>query len=126
MFEGENQYEEAILNFEKAADFYSAENAASATSKCLIKVAFLSAQLETPDFEKAAETFEKVGRESLNSNLLKFNAKGHFFNALLCILAQGDSVAAEQKLGLYKELDYTFEGAYARCWRSPCPPASAQ
>jgi alpha-soluble NSF attachment protein len=110
MFETENQYEEAIVNYQKAADFYSAENAASAAGKCLGKIAFLAVQLEPPNYEKAIEVFEQVGKDALNSNLLKFNAKGHFFNALLCTLAMGDVVAAERCLGSYRELDYTFEG----------------
>ena len=108
MFESEGQFAEAISHFQQAADLHNAENASSTAMKSLSRIAVLSAQLDPPDWAQAAETFERVGTESLNSNLLKFGAKGNFFNAVLCTLASGDVVAAERALEKYKELDYTF------------------
>jgi alpha-soluble NSF attachment protein len=54
----------------------------------------------------------------LDSNLLKFNAKGYFLQALLCSLANNDAVGAEQALQRYEGVDYTFgesrEGKFAK------------
>ena len=110
MEEGE-MFEEAMVNFQKAADFFIAENAASTAAKCSGKIAFLAARTDPPDYERAAAEFEKVGRDSLSSNLLKFGAKGNFFNAVICLLARGDIVAGESALGRFKEMDYTFGGS---------------
>merc|ERR1712205_302069 len=48
---------------------------------------------------------------------LKFNAKGYFLQAVLCHLASGDDVGAEQTIAKYESLDYTFgdsrEGKFA-------------
>lgn len=111
MCEGEGQVADAMEHFQKAADLFAAENAASTASKCLSRVAHLAAQLDPPDFEKAADVFAQVGGDCLNSNLLKFSAKGYFLQAVLCTLARGDIVAADSQLERFKEQDYTFEGA---------------
>jgi alpha-soluble NSF attachment protein len=110
MMESEGAYEEAIRHFTEAADLFVAENASSTALKCVTRVAHLSAQLDPPDYARAAEMFERVGTESLSSNLLKFGAKSAFFNAVICTLARGDVVSGERDLERFKELDYTFPG----------------
>lgn len=110
MLEAEGQLEAAMENYQKAADLFIAENATATAHKALIRVAHLSAQTDPPNYEKAAETFEAVGRESLGSTLLKFQAKQHFFHATLCILARNDPVAGRAALDRFKEMDYTFPG----------------
>ena len=110
MFEDEGNYENAMINYQKSADFFNAENAASTAAKCLGKIAILAAQTDPPDYEKSAAMFEQVGSDNLSSNLLKFSAKGNFFNAVICTLARGDIVAAENSLNKYKDMDYTFGG----------------
>ena len=71
---------------------------------------FLAARTDPPDYEKAAAEFERVGKDSLSSNLLKFGAKGNFFNAAICLMARGDIVAADAAVARFKEMDYTFSG----------------
>ena len=109
MFEQDGSLAEAMENYQKAADLFQAENAGSTASKCLSKVAHLAAQLDPPDYEKAAETFASVGAECMNSNLMKFSAKGYFLQSVLCTLARGDIVHADSQLERFKEQDYTFE-----------------
>ncbi len=53
------------------------------------------------DYNKAAEMYEKMGRESMESNLGKYSAKGHFFLAVLCYMALGDNVGYKQKMEEY-------------------------
>jgi alpha-soluble NSF attachment protein len=111
LLEADNMIEDAIENFEKAADLFAAENTTTSMHKCLIKAAHLYAMTEPPSLEKAAELFIRVGQESLSNNLLKFSAKGHFFEAFLCTLARTDVVAAEMQLNRTKDMDYTFPGS---------------
>ena len=110
MYEEGEMFAEAMDNFQKAADFFMAENAASTAAKCSGKIAFLAARTDPPDYEKAAAEFERVGKDSLSSNLLKFGAKANFFNAAICLMARGDIVAADAATARFKEMDYTYSG----------------
>jgi len=109
----------AIENYEQAAELFASENANSQRSQCLAKVAELcSAALEPPDLLRAAGIYDELGRNCLESNLLKFNAKGYFLQAILCHLANSDSIGASQAMAKYESLDYTFgesrEGKFSR------------
>ena len=72
----------------------------------MIKVATLCSQED--DFIRAADIFEVIGIDSLESKLGAYSAKGYFFQAILCILATGDDVKALSKLESFKNLDYNF------------------
>jgi alpha-soluble NSF attachment protein len=109
LFEQDGNKEEAITNYDQAADYYSGENSTQAANQCLLKVASYSAELEK--YDKAVEIYTSVGEQCLESNLLKFNAKGHFLNAGLCILCKGDTVAMRSAVEKFKETDFTFAGS---------------
>lgn len=111
LLEGEDIIPAAIENYEKAADMFSAESGMSSAHKCLAKVARLSVRLEPPNYDRAAVVLEQIGGECLGNNLLKFQAKGYFFDAMLVILAKGDVVAAELALNKFNDMDYTFPGS---------------
>eukprot|EP00588_Corethron_pennatum_P007736 CAMPEP_0194283816 /NCGR_PEP_ID=MMETSP0169-20130528/26208_1 /TAXON_ID=218684 /ORGANISM="Corethron pennatum, Strain L29A3" /LENGTH=301 /DNA_ID=CAMNT_0039029497 /DNA_START=67 /DNA_END=972 /DNA_ORIENTATION=+ len=109
---------DAIESFQKAADYYDMAEAKSQSNAMLAKVAELcSSAIDPADFQRASTIYDKLGRTSLDSSLLKFNAKGYFLQALLCHLGQGDSIAASQKFETYIHLDYTLgdsrEGKFA-------------
>lgn len=102
----------AIEMYEQSAELFTAEDSHSQASQCWAKVAELcSAAIDPPDLLRAAQLFEDLGRKCLDSNLLKFNAKGHFLHAILCHLANGDAIAAQQSIDKYESLDYTFGSA---------------
>eukprot|EP00541_Cyclophora_tenuis_P001091 CAMPEP_0116550116 /NCGR_PEP_ID=MMETSP0397-20121206/5254_1 /TAXON_ID=216820 /ORGANISM="Cyclophora tenuis, Strain ECT3854" /LENGTH=311 /DNA_ID=CAMNT_0004074923 /DNA_START=17 /DNA_END=952 /DNA_ORIENTATION=+ len=102
----------AIETYEQAAELFSAEDANGQASQCLAKVAELcSVVLDPPDLTRAAQLYDDLGRRCLDSNLLKFNAKGYFLQAIFCHLAQGDAVAVTQSIQRYEALDYTFGGS---------------
>jgi len=99
----------AIEAYEGAAEFFGMEESKSSESQCWAKIAELcSAALNPPDFIRAVNMYDDLGRRCLDSNLLKFNAKGYFLQAILCHLASGDSVGASQALNKYESIDYTF------------------
>lgn len=109
----------AIETYEQAAELFTAEDAHSQASQCLAKVAELcSAALDPPDLQRSAQLYDDLGRRCLDSNLLKFNAKGYFLQAILCHLAAGDAIAAQNGKDRYESLDYTFgsarEGKFAQ------------
>jgi len=108
----------AIESYQQAADLYEMEQQRSQASQCLVKVAELSsAALDPPEFLRAAELYDKLGKDCLDSNLLKYNAKGYFLQSVLCHLANQDSIAAEKAMSMYSSLDFTLresrEGKFA-------------
>uniref|UniRef100_A0A3Q4GFI5 N-ethylmaleimide-sensitive factor attachment protein, alpha b n=1 Tax=Neolamprologus brichardi TaxID=32507 RepID=A0A3Q4GFI5_NEOBR len=74
--------DKAIAHYEQAADYYRGEESTSSANKCLLKVATYAAQLE--QYQKAIEIYEQVGTHAMDSTLLKYSAKDHFFKAALC------------------------------------------
>lgn len=74
--------EKAMAHYEQAADYYKGEESTSAANKCLLKVAIYAAQME--QYQKATEIFEQIGTYSMDTTLLKYGAKDHFFKAALC------------------------------------------
>jgi alpha-soluble NSF attachment protein len=109
----------AIEAYEQAAELFGMEDSKGQASGCQAKVAELcSAALEPPDLIRSASIYEQLGRNCLESNLLKFNAKGYFLQAILCHLANNDAIGAEQALSKFESIDYTFgesrEGKFAR------------
>lgn len=115
----ENATAMAIEMYEQAADLFQMEDSKGQSSNCKAKVAELSsAALDPPDLLKAGQIYDELGRNCLDSNLLKFNAKGYFLQSILCQLANSDAIGAEQALQRYEGIDYTFsesrEGKFAR------------
>ena len=92
----------ALQQYEVAADLYSKDNKKSNAKDCNIKVATMCSskgcamlndqnqQGAVGEFQRAAGIFEQVAKECLESKLGSFSAKGYFFQALLCVLAQGE------------------------------------
>jgi alpha-soluble NSF attachment protein len=111
IFEDEHEYQQAIDNYTKAADLFSAENSAATASKAKQNAARLYAMLEPADYQKCCELYAECGAEAMASQLLKFGAKECFTRAVFCCLALNDAVTAKQNFDKFKEQDYTLEGA---------------
>lgn len=108
----------AIESYQQAAELYEMEQQKSQANQCFVKVAELSsAALSPPDFLHAAELYQRLGTDCLDSNLLKYNAKGYFLQSILCHLANQDSIGASQAMSRFSSLDFTLkesrEGKFA-------------
>ncbi|KAL9316203.1 hypothetical protein ACSQ67_017204 [Phaseolus vulgaris] len=108
LYESEQNIEQAVVYFEKAADFYENEDVNTSANQCKQKVAQYSAQLE--QYQRSIEIYEEIARQSLNNNLLKYGVKGHLLNAGICQLCRGDVIAISNALERYQDLDPTFSG----------------
>lgn len=97
--------QKAIQHYEQAADYFKGEESNSSANKCLLKVAQYAAQLE--QYDKAIEIYERVGQSSLESSLLKYSAKEHFFRAALCHLCV-DHLNAQHSIQKYEEMYPAF------------------
>lgn len=107
--DGEN-LERTIDYYERAADLFQSEEVTTSANQCRQKIAQHAAQLE--QYQKAVEIYEDIARQSLNNNLLKYGVKGHLLNAGICQLCKGkgETVAINNALEKYQELDPTFSG----------------
>ena len=99
----------AIESYEQAAELFGMEDSKSQASQCSAKVAELcSAALDKPEYLRAAQIYETLGIDCLDSNLLKYNAKGYFLQCIMCHLANGDAIAGAQSLQKFSGLDFTY------------------
>nr|AHA84269.1 alpha-soluble NSF attachment protein [Phaseolus vulgaris] len=108
LYESEQNIDQALVYYEKSADFFQNEEVTTTANQCKQKVAQFAAQLE--QYQKSIEIYEEIARQSLNSNLLKYGVKGHRLNAGICQLCKEDVVAITNALERYQELDPTFSG----------------
>lgn len=109
VFEADNNSEAALNAYQEAADLFNSDNKKQNGNQCLIKVATIAA--EAGDLMRAANIYEDIGKDSMQSRLGAYSAKGYFFQSLLCHLALGDNVKVTQKLNDFKNLDFSFNGS---------------
>ncbi|KAJ0576168.1 putative NSF attachment protein [Helianthus annuus] len=107
LYEQEQNLEQAIAYYDKAADLFQGEEVTTSANQCKQKIAQFSAQLE--QYQKAIEIYDEIARQSVNNNLLKYGVRGHLLNAGICQLCKGD-VAITNALERYQELDPAFSG----------------
>ncbi|VVC39232.1 NSF attachment protein,Tetratricopeptide-like helical domain,Uncharacterised protein family UPF0363 [Cinara cedri] len=107
MYENEAvDHERSINNYEKAADYFMAEESKSSANKCKLKVAQYAAQLE--QYGRAIQIYEEVAGTSLDSSLLKYSAKEYYFRAALCHLCV-DVLNAQLAMNRYVEQYPAFQ-----------------
>lgn len=106
LYEQQQQLDKGLVYFERAADLFGDDDAATSKILCKQKFAQFSAQLG--NYSKAIELYEEIARQSINDNLLKYGVRGHLLSAGLCQLCSGDVVRIQNALERYQDLDPTF------------------
>uniref|UniRef100_A0A183BN77 Alpha-soluble NSF attachment protein n=1 Tax=Globodera pallida TaxID=36090 RepID=A0A183BN77_GLOPA len=105
LYEEQKCKEKAVDQYQKAADMYKGEEQRSSAAKCLIKVAHYAADLE--QYQRAQLTFEEVAIYEADNPMLKYSAKTHFFQAILCSLCI-DLLDSQRAIKRYEELSSQF------------------
>ncbi|WAR18276.1 SNAA-like protein [Mya arenaria] len=100
--------DKAISSYQQAADYYKGEESNSSANKCLLKVAQYAAQLER--YDQAIQIYEEIAMSCMDSSLLKYSAKDHFFRAAVSHLCV-DTLNCQQALQRYEELFPQFADA---------------
>uniref|UniRef100_A0A671P1L3 N-ethylmaleimide-sensitive factor attachment protein, alpha a n=1 Tax=Sinocyclocheilus anshuiensis TaxID=1608454 RepID=A0A671P1L3_9TELE len=90
--------DKAISHYEQAADYYKGEESTSAANKCLLK------------YQKSIEIFEQIGSYSMDTTLLRYGAKDHFFKAALCHFCV-DMLNCQLAVQKYEEMYPAFSDA---------------
>ncbi|KAJ3479610.1 hypothetical protein NLI96_g8942 [Meripilus lineatus] len=96
----------ACESFERAAEWYSQEDATATANACYKDAADLHADLD--EFPQAIARYEQVANGSLASPLTKYSVKEYWLRSSLCALASQDPVTAKRNLQKYSALDTTF------------------
>lgn len=109
-YEINEKYTEAIYNYERACDYYEIMQKESIlTLKLMNDIGRLC--LKIPIYTEAFSVFEKSAKQCLNNNLLTYNAKKHFMNALISLAASTDTKLYLEKIIEYTQLDKSFYGS---------------
>jgi len=95
----------AMANYEIAANYFKCDESIASANKCLLNVAHYSASLG--DYQKAIDIYEEVGAYCIDSSLLKYSAKDHYFRAALCHTCI-DHLNGELAVKRYEELFPAF------------------
>ena len=77
MCEAAEDFENAVSAYSQSIDYFEMDSRPSAAGSCREKVAALSAELGK--YDVSASTYDALGRESLTTNLGKFNAKEDYY-----------------------------------------------
>ncbi|KAJ5380567.1 Tetratricopeptide-like helical [Penicillium cataractarum] len=75
----------ALDAYEKAAEWFEGDNAEALANKHFLKVADLAALEE--DYYKSITNYERIARQSITNNLMKWSVKDYFLKAGICHLA---------------------------------------
>ncbi|OOQ90241.1 putative vesicular-fusion protein sec17 like protein [Penicillium brasilianum] len=75
----------ALEAYEKAAEWFEGDNAEALANKHFLKVADLAALEE--DYYKSITNYERIARQSITNNLMKWSVKDYFLKAGICHLA---------------------------------------
>ncbi|XP_058182976.1 alpha-soluble NSF attachment protein-like isoform X2 [Rhododendron vialii] len=108
LYEAEQNFDQAIVYYERAADLFHSEENTRSLKECRGKIAEFAAQLE--DYQKSIEIYEDMARQ-LSDNQ-KYEAKELLLHAGICQLCmgKGDVFAINKALDRYQDLDPTFSG----------------
>uniref|UniRef100_A0A061S826 Alpha-soluble NSF attachment protein n=1 Tax=Tetraselmis sp. GSL018 TaxID=582737 RepID=A0A061S826_9CHLO len=107
--EEQGHKDECLKSYARAADLFDGENSTSESNKCRLKVAHISA--DKGNYDEAIKIFEDIARQSVDSNLLKYSAKGYLLNAGICHLARGRKEDISNAVERYKDIDMSFDAS---------------
>lgn len=111
LYENELQdVQKAIDSYEDACEWYRGDSATALSNKCALKAADLYCDDSIKNYTKAATTYERIAKESLNNNLAKWSLKEYFLKAILCRLADSnDYASANAVLQRFLQWDPSFQ-----------------
>ncbi|XP_053728331.1 alpha-soluble NSF attachment protein-like [Synchiropus splendidus] len=96
---------QAVVHYQQAADYYKGEESTSSANNCLLKVAaHVALQYQ---YQRAVQIYEQIGTYCMDSPLLKYSAKDHFFKAALCHFCI-DMLNAKLAVQRYQEMFPAF------------------
>lgn len=92
---------EACKSFDRAAEWYTQEDAKATANACFKDAADLHAELG--NYREAISRYEQVAKTSLGSDLTKFSVKEYLLRAGLCAVCTFDVPYAKTKMAEYTD-----------------------
>ena len=120
MYETDSSYSEMVRNLATALlstnhDRLALVSRQGADHTCCVqykmKLEAAGMRVQLKQHAEAAKLFEAVAAEYVSNNLLKYSAKDLYMNALLCVLAEGDTTTAMAKREEFRLSDVNLEGS---------------
>ena len=103
MSKEEGDYETAVKYYRDAINYYVNDNRPVAAQQLKSSVAEMLAF--DSKYTEAAEEYEKIGMECINTGTSKWGAKEHFFNSVICHILNQDDIGAEQAIDRFEDVD---------------------
>eukprot|EP00891_Asterochloris_glomerata_P001419 jgi/Astpho2/1419/e_gw1.00025.77.1_t len=107
--EKQGSRDEAVVFWDQAAELFESDHQTSEGTKCRLKAAHISAELER--YPPAIEAFEAAAKAAVDNNLLKYSAKGYLLNAGICQLCTGKVEPISSMVERYEDIDLNFGGS---------------
>ena len=123
VYENQEKYEEAVTAYELAAHFYETDNRPSSALPFRQAAARLTAL--AGKYLEASQKFEKMGMNQIQQGALRFGAKEHFVNSVICMILNDDDIGAGKATDRYKSIDpsmssereYKFLAAFIEAYK---------
>ena len=95
-------WDEALIHFRRAADFFVSEQLLDHSDRCLEKAAHCL--MEKEEYTKASEVYILIAEGCTRNNLQSFNCIDHLFMALICLLGNPTSKEDKYSIEKYKNI----------------------
>lgn len=96
----EDDIDGALHHYNGAVDMFTSGGSESNAIKCKLRIAELAGERE--DYDTAVRQFTEVAGMRLGKDLTKLQARTHFLDAGICLLAKGDTVDLRASLERWK------------------------
>lgn len=117
LFEEMSDTKQARTAYEAAAQWYEDDNASALANKLFLKAGDLAALEE--DYISATQHSERVAKQAVSNNLLRYSVKDCFLRGGICHLAL-DIVGTKRALEVYRVLDPQFTRERIQAHRRSC------
>jgi len=104
--EEDSRLTDAIIAYEKACDYYEADNSPSTGMACLLKAAYLC--IDCCEYDQAINVLERAATHYANNQLTTSKCKQLFFEAGILRMFLGDIVECKKSLTRYTQMLNTF------------------
>lgn len=109
--EQQYEYEQAVIEYEKAAQLYEMEDSVAFANQWYVKVADLMVIAKDTNYEKVITTYEKVINEYMKKDILKSSAKGLILKVWLSYMANDDLIGAKNRYESFSLEDPGFSNS---------------
>lgn len=103
LFEETKNYKKAAEMYVKAAEFYKTDNRPASAIPLRISAAKLVAL--GGEYLEGFEQFMTIGNEQLSHSTMRFGAKEHFVNAIICQMCLQDDIGAKKSIEKCRKVD---------------------